>query len=120
MDFLRSNIYDIDNFERKTIYNEEINNMEYSQIYEMLCEYEKKIINNENEINPYEIVQFFSGIIIDVINKLLKEFKTNISKYELLKVELTDRIIERVESDSVEECMKKASAKAKWCKENKE
>ena len=86
MDFLRSNIYNIDNFERKTIYNEEINNKEYSQIYEMLCEYEKKIINNENEINPYEIVQFFSGIIIDVINKLLKEFKTNISKYELLNI----------------------------------
>jgi hypothetical protein len=60
--------------------------MEYSQIYEMLCEYKKNIINNENEINPYEIVQFFSGIIIDVINKLLKEFKTNISKYELLNI----------------------------------
>ncbi len=78
MDFLRSN--------RKTIYNEEINNMEYSQISEMLCEHEKNIINNENEINPYDILQFFSGIIIDVINKLLKEFKTNISKYEFLNI----------------------------------
>lgn len=39
-------------------------------------------------------------------------------KYELLKVELTDRIIERIESDSPEECKKKASVKAVWSKIN--
>ena len=54
-----------------------------------------------NHVNRYIIIQKDGG-------------------YELLKVELTDRIVGRFESDSVEECKKKASPKAVWCKENKE
>ena len=59
MNFFRNNLYNFDNFERYNILNEEINDIQEDNILENLETYENKIINN-NEISPYEIVQFFS------------------------------------------------------------
>ena len=100
------------------------------------------IIKAENKIKKWKPAEEFEGCPVADYTKYNKSYEdihislennahrishvnryiivSKDGKYELLKVELTDRIIECIESDSVEECRKKASAKAKWCKENKE
>ena len=83
MNFFRNNLYNFDNFERYNILNEEINDIQEDNILENLETYENKIINN-NEISPYEIVQFFSGEFIDIANRFYKEPKKNISSYQNL------------------------------------
>jgi hypothetical protein len=73
-------------------------NKSYEEIHTPLENSQGYLVNH---VNRYIIIQKDGG-------------------YELLKVELTDRIVERFAADSVEECKKKASPKAVWCKENKE
>ena len=54
------------------------------------------------------------GYLVNYINRYIIISKNG--RYELLKVQYTDRIIERYEFDTIEECREKASPKAKWQK----
>ena len=85
MNFFRYNLYNIDNFERYNILNEQINDTLYENILENLEIYEQKIINNK-EFSPYEIIQFFSGEFIDIVNRFSNEPKKKISSFEQLTV----------------------------------